>query len=79
MEKTYEIYNALIGENIDDAEDILSQFGKVRFVDESIDDGIDDDDSEDEYVMMRSYDVGKIHVRIYYGDNSGLIGCINID
>ena len=72
------IYNALVGKDIADAEDILSQFGKVSFMDEKIDDGCDDEESEDEYVMMRSYNVGKKYVRIYYGNNTCTIGDVSV-
>lgn len=72
-----DISQALLAKDIDDAEDILSRFGKVKFVDEKIDDG-DDGDGEDEYVMMRSYNVGKKYVRIYYGNNTGKIGCVDV-
>lgn len=71
------IYDALIGESIDDAKDILSEFGEVSFVDEKIDDGSDDED--DNYVMMRSYDVDNLYVRIYYGDNTREIGCVDVE
>ncbi len=72
------IYKALVGKDIADAEEILWKFGKVRFVDEKIDDGCDDEGSEDEYVMMRSYNVGNHYVRIYYGNNSGTIGDVSV-
>jgi len=67
----------LCGKSIDDAPDLLAQFGEVSFVDEKIDDGSDDEG--DDYVMMRSYNVGKHYVRIYYGDNSRTIGCVEVD
>lgn len=63
--------------NIDKAETALSLFGTPKFVDEKIDDGCDD--GEDTYVMMRSYDVDKYYVRIYYGNNSGIIGCVDVE
>ena len=72
------IYKALVNKDIIDAEDILSQFGKVTFVDEKIDDGCDEEGSEDEYVMMRSFNVGYKYVRIYYGNNSGTIGDVSV-
>ena len=72
------IYKALVGKDIADAEDILSQFGKVRFVDEKIDDGCDEDGSEDEYVMMRSFNVDGKYVRIYYGNNTCTIGSVSV-
>lgn len=67
----------LVDENIDDAEEIMAKYGDVRFVDEKIDDGCDD--GEDDYVMMRSYNVGEYYVRIYYGNNTGIIGYIDAE
>ena len=55
--------------DICEVEDILSEhFNNVRFVDEKIDDLIpsEDEDSEDDYLMMRSYDVDNFYVRFYY-------------
>lgn len=74
----WEIEDALVGESIDDAEEILSQFGEVSFDDEKIDDGCDEGE-EDGYVMMRSYDVGDYYVRIYYGDCTREIGCVDVN
>ena len=60
--------------DIDDAEILLKKYGDVRYCDEGIDDGIDDDDSEDEYLMYKSFDVsdGKksYHITFYYGNNT---------
>ena len=60
--------------DVDDAEEILKKYGDVRYCDEGIDDGIDDDDSEDEYLMYKSFDIfdGKqtYHVILYYGNNT---------
>lgn len=67
----------LCDKTIDEAPEILEQFGEVSFCDEKIDDGSDDED--DNYVMMRSYDVGEHHVRIYFGDNSRTIGCVEVE
>lgn len=61
--------------DVDTVVDMLKFYGDVRFVDEKIDDGVDDDECEDEYVMMRSYDLKtpdghKFYIRLYYGNNS---------
>ena len=61
--------------DVDEVVDMLKAHGEVKFVDEKIDDGVDDDESEDEYVMMRSYnlttpDGHKFYIRLYYGNNS---------
>lgn len=65
--------------NIEKAVTALSLFGTPKFVDEKIDDGCDENEDGDTYVMMRSYDVDKYYVRIYYGDNSGIIGCVDVE
>ena len=49
---------------------------KCRCYDSGIDDGIDDDDCEDEYLMYSSFDfqgLGLI-LRVYYGDVTDIIG-----
>ena len=68
-------------ENMSNVEEILDtqvSGEDYDFVDEKIDDGCDDDE-DDEYVMMRSYNFfveGTTHyVRFYYGDNTWEIGC----
>lgn len=67
----------LCGKSIDEAQDLLEEFGEVSFCDEKIDDASDDEN--DSYVMMRSYDVGEHHVRIYFGNNSRTIGCVEVN
>lgn len=66
--------------DIDAVEEYLSSLGKVRECDEGIADGIDDEDSEDEYVMYRSYDLnanGKgFHIIFSYGNNTRSIADI---
>lgn len=71
------------GSNVGLAEDILEKYGKVKECDEGIDDGIDDDECEDEYIMYESFDIqtdfGRdIHVILYYGDNSLMFSDFNI-
>lgn len=69
--------------DIDELEDILKENGatSITFVDENIDDGVDD--SKDRYLMLRSYDFVfmkyKIHGRFYYGDLSRVISYVNLD
>lgn len=62
------------GLDVDDAEEKLQTLGKLRCVDEKIDDGIDDEECEDEYVMMRLYELhskdGVFDIRLYYGNNT---------
>ena len=72
----------------DELEDIIDEFPQIddddeffkknnieaRFCDEKIDDGVDEDDSEDEYVMCRSYDIKykgmRFYLRAYFGNNT---------
>lgn len=81
------IYNACIDEDIDEIETILSEHGfSTHFSDEKIDEGLDDNEDGNEYLMMRSYDVRKkdddsvrYYVRFYYGDYTQTITYININ
>lgn len=78
-----EINRNLIYKDIDSVEDILAQYGKVRFCDEKVDDGIDDEESGDEYLMMQSYELTTkddtdYYIRIYFGDNTRVITEISI-
>ena len=52
---------------------------KVVCYDHYIDDGCDEDE-EDEYVMCAAYEIKDInvYVRVYYGDNTGLIGYVEV-
>ena len=71
-----DIYDALIGQSIDDAQGILEKFGVTYFVDEGIDDGANG--TEDKYVMKRCYDCGPLYVRIFYGDRTREITYVDI-
>lgn len=63
IEECEDIDDLCMGEDIDDCENILEkEYGSCYFVDEKIDDGLDDGD----YLMMRSYQVGNEYVRLYY-------------
>lgn len=44
--------------------------GKWRCYDTKIDDGVDDDETEDEYVMVSCFEneQGNVDILIYYGD-----------
>lgn len=67
-------------EDVESAEEALKQFGEIHFCDEKIDDGCDDPD--DEYVMMRSYDLKgekSYYIRIFYGNNTMKIGFYDVD
>ena len=75
-----DIRDALIGQPIENAEDILHSFGKPGFVDEKIDDGSDGED--DAYVMMRSFRIstmeGNYYIRLFYGDVTRVIAMVGI-
>lgn len=71
-----QITSALVGNHIDKAPELLGAYGNVSFVDEKIDDGCDG--PEDNYVMMRSYDVGDLYVRLYYGDVTRTIATVDV-
>ena len=68
------ISHTIMGWDINNAEYVLSQFGKVKFCDEGYDDAVDSQDSEDKYVMYRSYDLTadnkEYHVKFYYGSQT---------
>lgn len=65
-------------EYIDDiADEIFELLGsEPSMVDECIDDGCDDD--EDEYVMKRVLEAGGCTIRVYYGNNTGKVGYVNV-
>ena len=83
-----EIYDGLnemtYEKDIEEVEEYLKTFGELHFCDEKIDDGIDDDECEDEYVMLRSFDLdtpngNHYYIRLYYGNNSWLFTYFDID
>lgn len=73
-------------ETIDNVEGIAEREGFIsNFVDEKIDDGIDDEDDGNEYVMMRSYTFtqkdnssNRYYVRFFYGDVDNIITYVEI-
>lgn len=69
-------------EGDEETEKILSNLvGKpVKWYDTKIDDGVDDDETEDEYIMKSCFSTedDKIIVGIYYGDVSDEIGYVNV-
>lgn len=64
-------------------EEILTQIvgENVSWYDSNIDDGVDDDETEDMYVMrdVFSTDDDKINIRIYYGDMTGEITYVSVN
>lgn len=80
-----QIENEFIGghyEGDEETEKILSKIvGKpVKCYDTKIDDGVDDDECEDEYIMKSCFSTedDKIIVGIYWGDVSEEIGYVNV-
>lgn len=70
-----EIRKELIGARYDNCveiEDILTNIigQKVEWFDTEIDDGVDDDETEDEYIMKTSFSTkdDRIIIRVYWGD-----------
>lgn len=64
-----------------ETEELLTDIvGKKATCDTCIDDGVDDEDSEDCYVMKScfSFSGSTLTVRIYYGDVTGKIGWIDV-
>ena len=91
MNKKKETYNKIFDtlndmtfeKDVDDVEEYLKTLGSLCFCDEGIDDGVDDDDCEDEYVMYRSFDltikgVGDYDIVLYYGNNTYLFTTFDI-
>lgn len=79
------VQNEFIGEHYqgdEETEHILTHIAgePIKWYDTVIDDGIDDDDCEDEYVMRSCFSTedDKIIVRIYYGDVSEKIDYVNV-
>lgn len=90
MKKTLEqlrnkIQQEFIGgryEGDDETEKVLSKLvgQPMKCYDTCIDDGVDDDETEDEYVMKSCFSTkdDKIIVRIYYGDVTDEIGYVSV-
>ena len=68
------LWHAIMSKDVNNAEYVLSQFGKVKFCDEGYDDAVGSLESEDMYVMYRSFDLTadnkEYHIKFYYGDES---------
>lgn len=86
MTLTEKIQTELIGSRFDsitETEEILTKLvGKnVSWYDSNIDDGVDDDETEDAYVMRDAFstDDDKINIRIYYGDVTREITYVSVN
>lgn len=75
IENCEDIDTLCIGDDIDNCESILEkEYGSCTFCDEKIDEVLDDGD----YLMMRSYDVADLHVRLYYPRETREVTCVNV-
>ena len=86
MTLTEKIQTELIGSRFDsitETEEILTQLvGKnVSWYDSNIDDGVDDDETEDTYIMRDAFSTNddKIIIRIYYGNVTGEITYVSVN
>ena len=85
MTLTEKIQTSLIGADypgVLETEELLSEIiGKKMYCyDSVIDDGVDDDETEDQYVMRDCFSdaAGSITVRVYYGDVTEEIGYVDV-
>lgn len=76
------LWHTTMSRDVNNAEYVLSQFGKVKFCDEGYDDAVGSLESEDMYVMYRSFDLTadnkEYHIKFYYGDQSRCVGSYQI-
>ena len=73
-------YDIFEGTNIDDVKETAKNNGMTaRYVDEKIDDYLED---EDDYLIMESYDMTKgdntLYVRLYYPQSTGEISDVDV-
>lgn len=85
MTLTEKIQTALIGSDYmgcDETERLLSEIvgRSIIWYDTVIDDGADDDETEDQYVMRACFSTGRgdITIRVYYGDVTEEIGYVDV-
>lgn len=85
QELTVKIQTALIGSKywgVDGIEEYLEEITghKAEWYDTDIDDGADDDETEDTYVMKACFEIADINtiVRVYYGDVTKEIGYVQV-
>ena len=79
------IQNEFIGSRymgIEETENLLTHIAgePIKHYDTKIDDGVDDDETEDTYIMKACFSTedDEITVGIYYGDVSEEIGYVNV-
>lgn len=85
MTLTEKIQTELIGteyDGVNTTEEILTKLvgRNVSWYDTDIDDGADDDETEDKYVMKSCFstDNDDVIIRIYYGDVTREIGYVDV-
>ena len=85
MTLTEKIQTALIGSDfmgVEDTENLLAEIvgEPVLWYDTKIDDGADDDETEDTYVMRACFATqkGDITIRVYYGNVTEEIGYVDV-
>ena len=85
MTLTEKIQDSFIGAKYQGAlwmEEELTEIVGVQMYcyDSVIDDGADDDETEDQYVMRDCFTdaAGSVTVRVYYGDVTGEIGYVDV-
>lgn len=85
MTLTEKIQTALIGSDymgVNETEELLTNIvgTPMTWYDTCIDDGADDDETEDQYVMRACFstDGYEVVVRVYYGDVTEEIGYVDV-
>lgn len=85
MTLTEKIQTELIGSDfmgVDDTEKLLSDIcgEPITWYDTKIDDGVDDDETEDTYVMRACFSNHRssLIIRVYYGDVTEEIGYVDV-
>lgn len=85
MTLTEKIQTALIGADfpgVQETEELLTKIIGLETVwyDTCIDDGADDDETEDQYVMRACFSTehNEVIVRVYYGDVTEEIGYVDV-
>ncbi len=85
MTLTEKIQTSLIGskyQGVAETEELLSEIvgEEMTWYDTCIDDGADDDETEDTYVMRACFSdrADRVIVRIYYGDVTEEIGYVDV-
>lgn len=75
------LYSSEINFNcVEDIREVIAEHYKdVKLVDNKIDNGDDDEDSEDDYVMCACFEADSKTIRVYYGNKTFNIGYVKIE